>query len=435
MPSSEKGKEITAEVHIPSTAVFANLTSFKEKINELSGAVASATTFLENILRASLDLNASDVHFEPEKEKVRLRFRIDGLLYAAADLPSEIYELLVNRIKLLAGLKLNVRQAAQDGRFTVSDGEDIEIRVSINPSEFGETTVLRVLNPITIGLGLTDLGFRQDDETIVRAELAKPNGMILVTGPTGSGKTTTLYAFLKEVRTPEIKIITIEDPIEYHLSGVEQTQVDPEAGYDFENGLRSLMRQDPDVILVGEIRDSATVEIASQASLTGHLVFSTLHTNDAVGAIPRLLVLEVKPATIGPALNLVIAQRLVRRLCPKCRQEIELAPELRRKIEELIAGLPERVEKGSYSSPRLYRPVGCEFCESGYKGRIGIYELFEVGRDLDPLITEELTETAIFQAIKSKFVPLQVDGILKAIAGLTSFEEVERITGPLVWKI
>jgi len=435
MSFDAKAKEITAEVHIPGEIAFDNLSSLETKINELEKSQAVATLFLENILRAGLDLSSSDIHFEPEKEKIKIRFRIDGMLYPAGGLSLKSYERLLNRIKLLSGMKLNIGGTGQDGRFTVSDGTDIEIRASINPSEFGETVVLRILNPETIGLDLAVLGLRKDDEAIIRAELGKPNGMILVTGPTGSGKTTTLYAFLKEVRTPEIKIITIEDPIEYRLEGVQQTQVDLEAGYTFDNGLRSILRQDPDVILVGEIRDLPTAEIASQASLTGHLVFSTLHTNDAIGAIPRLIALGVKPPTIGPALNLVVAQRLVRKLCEKCREKIEQTEGFKEKMKQFVSRLPSRVDRNIYnlSSASPYRAKGCEFCQAGYKGRTGIYELFLVDRRIDPLITEKVTEAAIEKAISEDYIPLQADGLLKAISGITSLEEVERVTGPLKW--
>lgn len=285
------GIEISA--FLPTT-----IADFGKKIQDLNDKKASASEFLETIVASSLGLDASDIHLEIEEGKTRLRARIDGVLNDIAEIGRDSYALILNRIKLLGNLKLNVRDVAQDGRFTARVLEpagaiDVEIRVSVNPSEFGETAVLRLLNPAAISLNIGDLGLRKDDEAVMAEELKRPNGMILVTGPTGSGKTTTLYAFLKSVSSPDIKIITIEDPIEYHLPGIEQTQVDESAGYTFENGLRSILRQDPDVILVGEIRDEQTAEIALHSSLTGHLVFSTLHTNNAVGAVPRLLDLGV----------------------------------------------------------------------------------------------------------------------------------------------
>ena len=432
-------KEITAEFKISEDFAFINLEGFQQKINEMGEqASATVTDFLNVILAGGLKLDSSDIHFEPTKNDVFIRLRVDGLLYEAGRLSLKIYAGLINRIKLLSELKINIYQEAQDGRFTiVRPVEAVEVRVSINPSKFGETMVLRLLDPQKIGLDISELGMRADDQEISFNELKKPNGMILVTGPTGSGKTTTLYAFLKKIQKTEIKIITIEDPIEYHLPGVEQTQVDEAANYTFENGLKSILRQDPDVLLIGEIRDQPTAEIASHASLTGHLVFSTLHTNDAIGAIPRLIGLGLKPQAIGPALNLVIAQRLVRRLCQNCRQQEPLPVDLSNRFAELLKQLPQRIDKDLYKQVRLYKPGSCEQCNfTGFKGRIGIYELFRFIRDFELLLTDDITEKKIEEtALEHGFVPLQVDGILKALTGRTSLEEVERVTGPLQWTL
>lgn len=432
-------KEITAEFKISEDFAPINLEGFQQKINELNKQDSTtATDFLNAILAGALKLGSSDIHFEPTKNDALIRLRIDGLLYEAARLSLRTYASLVNRIKLLSGLKINIHEEAQDGRFTViKEAAAAEARVSINPSEFGETMVLRLLDPQKISLKVDELGMRADDREISFNELKKPNGMILVTGPTGSGKTTTLYAFLKKIQKTEIKIITIEDPIEYHLSGVEQTQVDEAANYTFENGLRSILRQDPDVILIGEIRDQSAAEIAAHASLTGHLVFSTLHTNDAVGAVPRLINLGLKPQTIGPALNLVVAQRLVRRLCQNCRQEEPLSADLSNRFADLLKQLPPRINREPYKQARLYKPRGCEQCNfTGFKGRIGIYELFQFIRDFESLLAEGVTEKRIEEAaLEQGFVPLQVDGILKALTGVTSLEEVERVTGPLQWSL
>lgn len=431
-------KEITTEFKISPNVSFTNLAGFQQKINELNKQTGvTVTDFLEAILCGALALGSSDIHFEPAKNDTLIRLRIDGLLYDAGRLTLRDYSYLVNRIKLLAGLKINIHDAAQDGRFTVTAQTSAEVRVSVNPSEFGETIVLRLLDPQKISLRAEELGLRSDDQEIVFNELKKPNGMILVTGPTGSGKTTTLYAFLKTLQRPEIKIITIEDPIEYHLPGIEQTQVDESAGYTFENGLRSILRQDPDVILVGEIRDLPTAEIAIHAALTGHLVFSTLHTNDSIGAVPRLINLGIKPQIIGPALNLVVAQRLVRRLCENCREKEPLPASLNSQITGLLKQLPPRIDLRPYEHPSLYKPRGCDRCNhTGYKGRIGIYELFQFTRDFEALLGDAVTEGKIEEAaIERGFVPLQVDGILKAIQGITSLEEVERITGPLQWSL
>ena len=395
----------------------------------------STAEFLEIILAGALSSRASDIHFETEEKEVKLRLRLDGVLHEIFKLAPEDYELLLSRVKLLSKLKLNVKTEAQDGRFTIAtDEKEIEIRTSIIPSEYGETIVMRILDPSIIQLNLEDLGLRKDDLEIAKKELTKPNGMILNTGPTGSGKTTTLYSFLKTVNNPEVKIITIEDPIEYHLEGVEQTQVDPKSGYSFSNGLRSILRQDPDVILVGEIRDLDTAEIAMHAALTGHLVFSTLHTNDAVGAIPRLIDLGIKPPTIGPALNLVIAQLLVRRLCDNCKRPTKISSELQKKISTFLSGLSDRVDKKPYEKIKIYEAgSGCVKCgATGYKGRVGVFEFLNIDKEMEEFIKEELTEAEIKKiADKRGMVTMQDDGVLKVLSGVTDFKEIERVTGAM----
>jgi len=379
-------------------------------------------------------MGASDIHFETGDHLAKIRLRVDGLLYDVfSNLKPKSHTSLVSRIKLLSRLKINVNDQPQDGRFTISlSTKDIEIRTSINPSEFGETVVLRILDPDSIHVGLPQLGFRKDDLDIVEKELAKPNGMILNTGPTGSGKTTTLYAFLQHTQKPESKTITIEDPIEYHLDGIQQTQVEPGSGYTFSTGLRSLLRQDPDMILIGEIRDLETAEIAIHASLTGHLVFSTLHTNDASGAIPRMIDLGVKTSVLAPALNLVIAQRLIRKLCNYCKVEKQIDPELEAKIKKFIERMPERIDKQFYSSNvKIYEAKGCEKCNNlGYKGRVGVFELLLVDGDMELLVGKDPTEIGIKElSAKKGMVLMQEDGILKVISGATTFDEVEKATG------
>ncbi len=394
----------------------------------------STTDFFAVIIAASIAMEASDIHFESSKESFLLRFRIDGLLHDVSRFPTALYAKILSRIKLLSGLKINITSTPQDGRFTIQvDGSEIEVRVSTLPSEFGEAVVMRILNPKEINLTLLNLGLREDNENILNREIKKPNGMILVTGPTGSGKTTTLYACLKAVANPELKIITIEDPIEYHLQGVEQTQADTESGYTFASGLRSILRQDPDIILVGEIRDEETAEIAIHASLTGHLVFSTLHTNTAIGAVPRLIDMNIKPSVIGPALTLVIAQRLVRKLCESCRREVVIGPELSAKIDKLISGLPKTVV--AYATmPKIFESVGCEKCHDGFLGRVGLFEFLKLDDDFEALINKDATEAAIKKlALEKGFVNMQTDGILKTLAGMTTLDEVEKATGPLEW--
>lgn len=417
------------------SAGLAGLEGVGSAIRTLSAESTDAGKILEIILVGAMTNRASDIHLEPETEKINLRFRIDGLLHdVRGDLKKNAYLHLLSRIKLLSGLKLNVHDEPQDGRFTAEiAGKEIEIRVAVSPSEFGETAVFRVLDPAMINVSLAALGPREDDMTLIEKELKKPNGMILITGPTGSGKTTTLYAFLKRKKTPELKIITIEDPIEYHLEGIEQTQVEEESGYSFANGLKSLMRQDPDIILVGEIRDKETAEIALQASLTGHLVFSTIHTNSAAGAVPRLLDLEVRASSIGPALNAIIAQRLVRRLCEKCKKARSLDNDLKNKIAKFLEKLPERVNKKLFQEAKIFEAAGCAKCGNlGYKGRIAIFEILTVGPEMEDLINKETSEVKIQDfALKNGMVTMQQDGVLKVIGGITSFEEVEAATGPL----
>ena len=410
-----------------------NLEAVKEEIVNFDFKKFSTAQILEIILSGALANRASDVHFEPSRTAVKLRYRIDGDLYEVLkDIKNTIYSHIVSRIKLLSNLKLNVRDQAQDGRFTIGlGGKEIEMRVAVAPSEFGEVIVMRVLDPDTINLSLKDLGLRKDDLEIVEAELKRPNGMILNTGPTGSGKTTTLYAFLKHKSSSDIKIITIEDPIEYHLEGIEQTQVDPEADYTFSNGLKSLMRQDPDVILIGEVRDLETANISIQAALTGHLVFSTVHANQASGAIPRLIDLGVKPNSIGPALNLIIAQRLVKRLCEKCKVSDKAGADLKNKFEKLLKTLPSRLDKKDYEKIIIYKPKGCDACGgTGFRGRIAIYELLQVTKDIEMLMNKQGGEIEIQDfAVKQGMITMQQDGILKVISGITTLEEVEKLTG------
>lgn len=436
-------ENITGKVKITQTRIDelkGRLTSFdaiKKEFASLDYTDVSPVTVIEIVLGGALAMRASDIHTEAGEKTAKIRFRVDGLLHDVVDdLPLRAYQALVSRIKLLSEMKLNVRDEAQDGRFTIGiEGKEIEMRVSVIPAEFGETIVMRILDPAATMVGLLDLGLREDNLALVKKELARPNGLILNTGPTGSGKTTTLYAFLRTINDPEIKIITLEDPIEYRIDGVEQTQVDDEAGYTFANGLRAIVRQDPDVILVGEVRDLETADIAMQAALTGHLVLSTLHTNDAVGAVPRLINLGVKSVSIGPALSLVIAQRLVRTLCPDCKKQAALTDDLKNKIKKFLDRLPEKVGREKYSAYTIYEPVGCTKCGNiGYKGRRGIFEFLEGGPDLETTILKEASEVALREIAKRQgMVTMQEDGVLKVLEGKTTFKEVESVTGEIEW--
>jgi type II secretory ATPase GspE/PulE/Tfp pilus assembly ATPase PilB-like protein len=333
----------------------------------------------------------------------------------------------------MSGMVLNVRDRAQDGRFTIRLVDlEIEVRSSVIPGPAGENVVMRILNPKNINLSIKDLGFREDAYRFIKKEIEKPNGMIVTTGPTGSGKTTALYAFLKEVTSPEIKIITLEDPVEYHLLGVTQTQVEADRGYTFAAGLRAILRQDPDVVLVGEIRDKETAEIAIQAALTGHIVFSTLHTNDAAGAIPRFIDMGANPTTLSAALIDIMAQRLLRRICSACKEEYEPSEEEKTKIKNAFSALPRTVEVPDISKPfKLARGKGCLKCNNtGYKGRVGVYEIIPVDPDVEKLITKSPSHAEILETIKQKgFVSMYDDGIIKAVQKLTTIEEVENIIG------
>ncbi len=321
-----------------------NLSDLKDRISK-----TATTEILEIIFAGALKTEASDIHFEPQEKGVRLRFRTDGVLQDMAEFDKAAYGPVLSRIKLMAGLKLNVHDRPQDGRFTIrSASMDIEVRVSALPGAYGESIVMRMLDPRTIRKGLEELGLRDELLEEVKKQLKKTTGAILTTGPTGSGKTTTLYAFLNWVNKPGIKAITIEDPIEYHIKGVYQTQVEPEKGYSFSSGLRSIVRQDPDVILVGEVRDAETAEIAMHAALTGHLVFSTLHTNDAAGTIPRLIDMGIKPQIIAPAINMAMAQRLVRKICQECRKKERASAEEAEKIKRVLT---RNIEISKFGGP------------------------------------------------------------------------------------
>ena len=334
-----------------------NISDIKDRIKKIS-----TTNLLEVLIAGALKTEASDIHLEPESKKVRLRYRLDGLLHDITFIDSLSYEKILNRIKVLSKMKLNIHNVPQDGRLTIRQKSvSIEVRVSVLPSEFGETIVMRLLYPRTIKKNLEDLGMREDLLKQIKEVLNKPTGAILTTGPTGSGKTTMLYAFVSYLNSPETKIVTIEDPIEYHLEGISQTQVDAHRSYTFANGLRAIVRQDPDIILVGEIRDAETADIALQAALTGHLVLSTIHTNDAAGTIPRLIDLGIRPQIIAPAINMAMAQRLVRKLCPHCKKMEKIEEADLKKIKIAMEPLKERLAVPSLdTSLKIGYPGKCK---------------------------------------------------------------------------
>jgi type II secretory ATPase GspE/PulE/Tfp pilus assembly ATPase PilB-like protein len=327
-------------------------------------------------------------------------------------------------------LKLNIKEKAQDGRFSIKLGDsEIEVRTSLLPGPYGESIVLRVLNPDTIALDLEALGIHEKLLEILKKEVRKPNGMILTTGPTGSGKTTTLYAFLKKIYNPEIKVITIENPIEYHLAGIVQTQTEPDKGYTFAEGLRSALRQDPDVIMVGEIRDGETAEVAVNAALTGHLVLSTLHTNNAAGSFPRLLDLGINSKVMSSAINVSVAQRLVRTLCDKCKKEMPLEGKARETIERILKEVSDPTYLTGVQKEKVWAPVGCPDCNGiGYKGRIGVYEAIFMDAAIEKAVIENPSERDIrAAAAPQKLLTLSQDGVIKALKGITTLDELDRV--------
>ena len=387
------------------------------------------TKIFSVILGGAIGIHASDIHIEPAEDMIHIRYRIDGVLHEVGTLPHTIYRLFSSRLKLMAGLKLNVATESQDGRFSIKIADlEIEIRVSVIPGAYGEGVVMRLLNPQSLEVTLEDLGMSPRLLAIVEREIKKPHGMILNTGPTGSGKTTTLYSFLKRIYSPEIKMMTIEDPIEFHMKGVSQTQVEPDKGYTFLEGLRAAMRQDPDVIMIGEIRDGETAKVAINAALTGHMVFSTLHTNTAAGAIPRLIDIGVTPKIIGSSLTVALAQRLARKLCVVCKKED--VPSVREKkiIDEVAILIKEKVGE-TVQTEKIWRAVGCEKCNNtGYKGRVGVFEAVLMTADIEALLDTIPSEREIREvAAKQGILNMREDGIEKILAGLTSFDEVERV--------
>ena len=417
-----------------------SLSEFKEGMQDMRGlgqriVSMAPTEILTVIVAGAIKMRASDVHIEPRRERVKLRYRIDGVLQDIAEFATEGGKQLLSRVKVLAKLKLNVRGTPQDGSFVLRvDGDRYDVRVSVLPGAFGENIVMRLFSHQEEGsFTLPELGMKQRDLKVVREELKKSTGMVLAAGPTGSGKTTTIVACLREVNSPELKIISLEDPVEYRIAGVEQTEVDDESGYTFAVGLRSILRQDPDVLFVGEMRDTETAETAIHAAMTGHLVFSTIHANDAPGVILRAVDIGVQPYVLAPALNVVIAQRLVRVVCRECGEEYSPTTELREHIARFMAGGGrEGFDPAGLGEKDLkfLRAKGCAACGgSGYKGRIGAFEVFAVKGDIEELILQGADSNKIqAAAIKSGMTTIAQDAYLKVIEKITTVEEVERIS-------
>ncbi len=429
-----KNKEITKGVIITESDLekfkndISDYKSLNEKINEVN--VSDVVTLM---LAAALKVNASDVHIEAESAGVVVRLRIDGVLQEAATIDKSKWKKIISRMKILAGVKINLEEP-QDGRYSIFLKNDrIDVRSSFLPTAFGESVVMRLLQANSVGLSFDQLGLRKEAYAILKKEISKPNGLVLTAGPTGSGKTTTLYAILKELNQPGTKIITLEDPIEYQLPGINQSQIDPKKGLTFANALKSVLRQDPNIVMVGEIRDSETADIAIQASLTGHIVLSTLHTNDASGVIPRLTEMDVKPYFITPAINAVVGQRLVRKLCPHCKKVHDLNEEEELLIKKILAVISPKAQIDIPSSlPTIYKAgAGCPYCNGlGYKDRVGIYEIFTMDDKIKQLTVDDAPSFKILQqAIENGMITMLQDGILKVLEGITSAEEVYRVIG------
>ncbi len=404
---------------------------FQQEISVLEKE-APIAKIVNALIRHAVEGKASDIHIEPLPEKVRVRFRTMGQLHSSITIAKEYHSPLVARIKILSNMRIDETRRPQDGRFSVNfEGTKIDFRVSTFPTALGEKVVIRVLDPSKGLLSFEELGLRKDNIEILKSSIEKPYGLILVTGPTGSGKSTTLYSVLNYLNKETVNIVTLEDPVEYFMEGVNQAQVNPEIGFTFARGLRHILRQDPDIIMVGEIRDLETVELTIHAALTGHLVLSTLHTNNAVGAIPRMIDMGIEPFLIPPTLELVIAQRLVRVLCQDCAQRVLAKARAREIIEKQWKLLPEQVRE-SYPLPQplyIYKSTGCKKCNNtGYIGRTGIFELLKITDPIGELMLKKPSESKLFELAKKEgLVTMMQDGILKVLQGITSLEEVLRV--------
>lgn len=401
---------------------------------EIAKIVEEAPTIkmVEVILRNAVDGRASDVHIEPTAERLKVRFRVDGVLHASLFLPMQVHPTIVSRVKILSNLKIDETRIPQDGRFRRKIGDkEMDFRVSTFPTTEGEKVEIRILDPESGLKGLPELGLTGRNLQAITKAIARPFGMILISGPTGSGKTTTLYAMFQLLNKEDVNVMSLEDPVEYYIEGVNQSQIRPEIGYDFASGLRHMVRQDPDIIMVGEIRDKETSALATNAALTGHLVLSTIHTNNAIGIIPRLIDMKVDPFLIAPSLSIGVAQRLVRRLCGHCKRKVKASEVARQIIVRELETFPEDYRKNVSISQdmEIYEAVGCKEClGKGYLGRIAIFEIIEMTPRLEKIIVESPTEANIEKEAKVQgMITMKQDGILKALEGITSLEEVLKV--------
>ena len=419
-----KGVEITEEELKRFQALCKTFKELDEHVQK-----TTATDFMALVIASAMQSGVSDIHIEAEENEVMVRFRIDGILHRVAGVKKEMWPRIINRIKLFSALKINITTAPQDGRFTIFlAAEKVEVRVSTLPTAYGESVVMRILKSSAASLQFEQLGVRGRAAVQLKREVERPNGMIITTGPTGSGKTTTLYALLNKLNDGQTKIITLEDPVEYKLAGISQSQIDKSKDYTFAKGLHSILRQDPDVVMVGELRDLETAEVAIQAALTGHLVVSTIHTNSAAGAIPRFLSMGVKPFLLAPAMNAIMGQRLVRKIHEPCKEEMTPSPEHLERVKKILSEInPNSGYQADLNNLKFYHGKGCEACGGiGLKGRMGIYEILVMSPEIEKLILSGQVSEYDMQriAIEQGMVSMVQDGVLKALDGITTIEEV-----------
>ena len=387
---------------------------------------APVSNIINQLLEYAIKVRASDIHIEPQEDRTRVRYRIDGILQEKILLPKGVHDALVSRIKILSVLKIDEKRLPQDGRFTFTFGpSEVDLRISTVPTVFGEKVVMRLLPKSTAAPTLLELGLGGVSLKALEGQLLRTHGIILICGPTGSGKTTTLYSILTKVSTTKINVLTIEDPVEYQIYGVNQVQVNPTIGLTFASALRSFLRQDPNVIMVGEIRDTETADLAIQAALTGHQVFSTVHTNSASGAPPRLLDMGVEPFLLTSALNAAVGQRVVRKICSRCKVELNTPPEVSENIRQILG----KFAPSNSAQMKLYKGQGCQFCSNtGYLGRIGIYEVLVLSDAIAKLVLEHASSNSIEEAaVAAGMVTMKQDGYMKVLQGITTLEEVLRV--------
>jgi len=395
---------------------------------------APVTKIVATILRYAVEGGASDIHIEPTPEKTRVRFRMDGKLHTSLELPAKVHQAVVARIKILSQLRLDEKRKPQDGRFSATvEKRRIDFRVSTFPTQYGEKVVMRILDRSKSMATLDTIGFSPEDLEIVKELIKKPYGIILISGPTGSGKSTTLFGMLSSMDTETENVVSLEDPVEYEITGVSQSQVKPDIGYTFASGLRSILRQDPNIIMVGEIRDKETAQLAIQAALTGHLVFSTIHTNTAAGVIPRLVDMGVDPYLIAPTLIAAIGQRLVRKLCPGSGKAVPVSESLRMNFEHQFADLPEEFRGRIPKFENVYEAVPGPDCPNGTRGRLAVFEILRMDKELEHVLLTTPVEEKVYAAARAKgMITLREDAIIKALGGEIPFEEVNALGGAVV---